>query len=184
MFGITIPPGVDIVRIHALSGRQGKPPCFWEGAPAVAQASIEAAMGSDVRVIHWLKRNQLIQNGAATLTLQIDCFSQGKRVESFNAPDVTILVGAGKRKKGPGDEIALRAFDMAEFVIGTYKEMVDERDTLVGRLVERGLKVGEPQKPVELPPAAQEKDSLDDLLEKGAKFLSLAQSFRSLRGSN
>jgi hypothetical protein len=184
MFGITIPPGIDIVRIHALSGRKGKPPCLWEGAPAVDQASIEAAIGSDVRVRRWLDRNQLIQNGAATLNLQIDCFNQGKRVESFTASEVTFLVSAPKQKRGAGDEVALRAFDMAEHVVDGLKEMLEERDTVIGRLVERGLKQGEPQKALAQSPAAPEKDTIDDLLDKGTKFLALAQTFRSMRGQD
>lgn len=187
MFGITIPAGIDTVRIYALSGRQGKPPCFWEGSPAVDQAAIESAIASDPRVLRWLSRNRLIHNGVATLNLQLECYSQGRRVESFTVQDTTLLVSRGKPKRTAAEEVALRAFDLCEHMLDSYKGMVEERDTVIGRLVERGLKQGEPVKaPEPSPGAAQagEKDTLDDLLEKGAKFLSIAQGFRSLRGLN
>lgn len=63
MFGITIPPGVDQVRIIALNGKKGKPPCLWEGIPSVEQARIEECIGSDRRLIQWLQRNGMIDNG-------------------------------------------------------------------------------------------------------------------------
>lgn len=186
MFGITIPPGIDIVRIYALSGKQGKPPSLWEGSPNVDQAAIEASIGRDRRVVHWLRRNHLIQNGVAMLNLQLDCFSQGRRIESFTTSDVTILVAGRKRRQAPaGDEAIVRAFDLCEHMLDSYKDTLEERDTVIGRLVERGLKFTEQPKPVEARAAEpQSKDSLDDILEKGAKFLALAQGFRSIRGPN
>ena len=70
MFGITIPPGVDQVRIIALNGKKGKPPCLWEGIPSVEQARIEECIGSDRRVIQWLQRNGMIDNGVPQYQLQ------------------------------------------------------------------------------------------------------------------
>lgn len=187
MFGIVIPPGIDTVRIFALSGKQGKPPCLWEGVPSADQTTVETAIGRDPRILRWLRRNHLIQNGVATLNLQLDCFSQGKRVESFTASDVPILLAAGRRRETITEQSICRAFDFCEHLLDAYKDMVEERDTVIGRLVERGLKYHEPPKPAEPPPAVEpspSKDPLDDLLEKGAKLLTLAQGFRTLRGPN
>lgn len=183
MFGITIAPGVDHVRIIALNGKKGKPPCLWEGIPTVEQSRIEATIGSDRRVVTWLQRNGMVENGVATLTLQADLFSQGKRVESIQIGETTLLVDRIKRKGSANDEVTLRAFDLAESVVSTLREMLDERDTVVGRLVERGLKASEAAKePIPEPPSKV--DVLEDLLNKGTKFLALANGFRTLRADN
>lgn len=179
MFGINIPPGVDTVRLYALSGKQGKPPCVWEGAPSVEQATIEANIAQDLRVVRWLQRNRLLSAGVATLKLQIDCYSQGKRIDSYQVGDVTLLVSKRKKTQTTNDAVVLRAFDVTEHIIHELREMLDERDTVIGRLVERGLKLPEPASAPAMP--EQPKDSLDDLLEKGTKLLTLAQSFRALR---
>lgn len=183
MFGVTLPPGIDSVRICALSGHRGKPPCLWEGPPSVDQAAIEAAIGRDKRIIRWLRKNGRITDGVATVTLQLECFSQGKRADIFEAPDVSILVGSTQRRPVASDEAVVRAFDMAESIIDSLKHMLDERDTIIGRLVERGLKATDaPREPaaIEVPKT----DELSDLLEKGSKFLSMAQGLRALRGEN
>ena len=183
MFGITIPPGVDHVRIIALNGKKGKPPCLWEGVPSVEQARIEESIGSDRRVVQWLQRNGMIDNGVATLKLQVDLFSQGKRVESVQVAETSLLVDRVKRKSRTNDEVTLRAFELTESLVTTLREMLDERDTVIGRLVERGLKM--PEQPKEPPPEPADKsDVLDELLNKGTKFLALANGFRSLQTNN
>lgn len=184
MFGLTLPPGIEQVRVLALSGRKGKPPCLWEGPPTEDQGAIEAAMGRDPRIVRWLRRNGLVRHGVATLSLQVDCFSQGQRVESFTVAEVPILVSGLRRKpQAVGDVAIVRALDLCEHMLDSYKEFIEERDTVIGRLVERGLKAGEEKKQSE-PPAqspAPEKDSFDDLLEKGQKLIALASSFKALR---
>lgn len=183
MFGITIPPGVDQVRIIALNGKKGKPPCLWEGIPSVEQARIEECIGSDRRVIQWLQRNGMIDNGVATLKLQVDLFSQGKRVESVQVAETSLLVDRVRRKSRTSDEVTLRAFELTESLVTSLREMLDERDTVIGRLVERGLKLPEQLK--EPPPEPADKsDVLDELLNKGTKFLALANGFRSLQSGN
>lgn len=181
MFGICIPPGVDLVRICALSGRQGKPPCLWEGSPAVEQATIEGQIVRDARVVRWLARNRLIQGGVATVRVQIDCFSQGRRVETLPPSEVSLLISRPRRTQSTTDAVTLRAFDLVENLVGELKDMVDERDTVIGRLVERGLKASEPAQPLQAAAPEQPKDSLDDLLDKGTKLLTLAQGFRTMR---
>lgn len=184
MFGLTLPPGIETLRILALTGKQGKPPCLWEGPATTEQSAIEAAIGRDPRKVQWLRRHRLIQDGIATLNLQIDCFSQGRRVESYTVSDIPIMVAPAKRRQQTaGDEAVHRALDLCEYMMHSYKEILEERDTVIGRLVERGLRAGDERKPVEAPPQSPvpERDTLDDLLEKGTKFLALANGFRSLR---
>lgn len=180
MFGITFPPGADTVRIFALSGRQGKPPCLWEGPPNFDQASVEAQIASDNRIVRWLRRNGCIKDGVATLNLQFDLFSQGKKVETMQAQEVTILLDKPRRKRGAGDEIALRAFDLAEGMVETCKGLLEERETIIGRLVERGLKYND--KPIAVDPPKH--DFVGEVLEKGSQFISLAKVFRELKDSN
>lgn len=180
MFGVTLPPGIDTVRICALSGQRGKPPCLWEGPPTADQASIESAIGRDKRIIRWLRKNGRIRDGIATLRLQLECFSQGKRADVFEAEDVSILVARTQRKQVASEEAVVRAFDMAESMVDMLKEMLDDRDTIIGRLVERGLKGAEPVAAPTPPPS----DALDEFLDKSGKFLSIASSFKALRGND
>jgi len=180
MFGITFPPGADTVRIFALSGRQGKPPCLWEGPPHLDQASVEAQIASDNRLVRWLRRNNCIKDGVATLSLQFDLYSQGKKVDTMQAQEVTILLDKPRRKRGAADEVALRAFDMAESMVETCKELLEERETIIGRLIERGLKYND--KPLMVEPPKQ--DLVGEVLEKGTQFISLAKVFRELKDSN
>ena len=178
MFGITVPPGVDTVRILALSGRQGKPPCLWEGPPSVEQSSIEAQIAGDKRVVHWLRRNGYIKNGIATLHLQFDFYSQAKKVDTVQSQDVAVLLDNPRRRRGAGDEVTIRAFDLAEGMVETCKEMIVERDTVIGRLVERGLKYNGEKPPVI---EAAKPDLVSEFLEKGSQFMQLAKMFRELK---
>ena len=83
MFGVVIPPGVVVVRISALSGKKGKPPCLWEGPPSTDQGTIEAAIGRDPRIVRWLRKTGMVRSSVATVNVQIECYSQGQRVESI-----------------------------------------------------------------------------------------------------
>lgn len=182
MFGVIIPPGVDVVRLIALSGRRGKPPCIWEGPASTDQATIEAAVSSDPRIRQWLQRNHLMVDGVATLKLQLEYYSQGRLVERAEVKEASLLLGERRKRKAVGDEVTLRAMDLAEHLVGEYKQLVDERDTVIGRLVERALKIGEAP-PVSAEVPAAKGDGFDDLLSKGLKFLSLAQGLKSMRNN-
>ena len=184
MFGVVIPPGVDVVRISALSGKKGKPPCLWEGPPSTDQGTIEASIGRDPRIVRWLRKSGMVRSSVATVNVQIECYSQGRRVESIEVADVSLLIAGGRRRQvAAADEVAVRAYDLAETTMELLKPMLDERDTVIGRLVERGLKM--PEQPKEPPPEPADKsDVLDELLNKGTKFLALANGFRSLQTSN
>lgn len=179
MFGTILPPGVELVRITALTGRKGKPPCLWEGPPTTEQATIESQIAQDRRVTRWLHKNGMVQNGVATLKLQLDLFSQGKRLESITLDEASFLVDKPRSRRPAGDEIGLRAFDLAENMFHLFQQMLAERDTVIGRLVERGFKHNEvpPPAPIE----AQKSDFVSDLIEKGGQFVSLAKMFRELK---
>lgn len=177
MFGLTIPPSVDVVRVMALSGKKGKPPCLWEGVPATDQAVIDEQIAGNRRVVHWLEKNGLIQSGSATVNLQLDLFSQNKRVESLLVSDATFIVKKTKKKKKVGDEIALRAFDLTEGMVDLIKGLLAERDTIIGRLVERGLNHKEKPPVVEEP----KPDIVAQFLDKGTQFMQLAKVFRELK---
>ena len=179
MFGFNIPGSIDVVRVLALPGLKGKPPCLWEEPPATDQGTIDEQIAGNHRVVRWFEKNNLIQNGSATVNLQLDLYSQGKRVESMNVPSATFLVKKAKKKnKRVGDEIALRAFDLTENMMDMIRGLLEERDTIIGRLVERGLNHKEK------PPAAVEEpkqDVLTQFIEKGGQFVQLAKIFRELK---
>lgn len=181
MFGFTIPGSIDVVRVLALSGRKGKPPCLWEGPPATEQSTIDEQIAGNNRVVRWFAKNNLIQNGSATVNLQLDLYSQGKRVESMNIPSATFLVKKSKKKnKRVGDEIALRAFDLTENMMDMIRGLLEERDTIIGRLVERGLNQKEKEKPP-IPVEEPKPDMLTQFIEKGGQFVQLAKIFRELK---
>lgn len=178
MFGFTIPPGVELVRVMALSGKKGKPPCLWEGAPATEQAIIDDYIASNERTVRWLQKNNLIHSGSATLNLQLDLYSQGKKVESYNVPAATFLVKKAKKHKRVGDAIAIRAFDLTENMVDLIRDLLEERETVIGRLVERGFNHKEK------PPVVVEEakpDMFSQFLEKGTQFAQLAKVFRELK---
>ena len=70
---------------------------------------------------------------------------------------------------------------VAETTMELLKSMLDERDTVIGRLVERGMKPLFEPPTAPIPVESDKSDVLDDLLNKGTKFLALANGFRSLR---
>jgi hypothetical protein len=178
VFGYSIPPTVEQVRVIALTGKKGKPPCLWEGPPATEQATIDEQIACNTRIVRWMSKNKLIKGGCATLPIQLDLYSQGKKVESVNVPAATILVAKKKKKKKIGDEVAVRAFDMTEGMVELMRELLEERETVIGRLVERGMN------PKKEPPVVVEEtkqDLFSQFLEKGVQFANLAKVFRELK---
>ena len=126
MFGVVIPPGVDVVRISALSGKKGKPPCLWEGPPSTDQGTIEAAIGRDPRIVRWLRKTGMVRSSVATVNVQIECYSQGRRVESIEVADVSLLVAGGRRRHAAAsDEVAVRAYELAETTMELLRSMLD-----------------------------------------------------------
>lgn len=181
MFQVTLPPGADSIRVLAVNGKRGKPPCIWQGPATIDPEVIADTIARDPRVRHWLVRNRLIKDGAATLNLQVECFSQGRLVETLHIADVSILLYRKRSRASVGDAAILRAFDFTESLVNCYRELLEERDTVIGRLVERGMKPPEAPALSPLPPLPQPKDFLTDLVERGGQFLSLAKMFRELK---
>ena len=97
----------------------------------------------------------------------------------MSVPSATFLVKKSKKKdKRVGDEIALRAFDLTENMMDMIRGLLEERDTIIGRLVERGLS----QKEKAPPPVEESKpDMLTQFIEKGGQFVQLAKIFRELK---
>lgn len=182
MFGFTIPPTVEQVRVMALNGKKGKPPMLWEGAPATEQATIDEQIASNDRVVRWMSKNKLIQGGVATLPIQIDLYSQGKKVESLHVQHATFLVTKKKKKKKIGDEVAIRAFDLTEGMMDMMHGLLEERETVIGRLVERGMNPIKEAAPVLV--ENTKTDTFSQILEKGAQFAQLAKVFRELKNDN
>ena len=180
MFGFSIPPTVEQVRVIALSGKKGKPPCLWEGPPATEQGTIDEQIASNTRIVRWLTKNKLIKGGCATLPVQLDLYSQGKKVESVNVPAATILVQNKKKRKKIGDEIAVRAFDITEGMMEMMRDLLEERETVIGRLVERGMN---PKKEAPVVVEETKPDMFSQFLEKGMQFANMAKVFRELKDS-
>ena len=148
VFGIKLAPGIDLVRILATSGKQGRRPCLWEGHPA---KEVESAIDSDLRVRRWLTKHRLIKDGVVSLTLSIECYSDGRQVDTFEVKDINLFIRQVKRKpQAASDEVVSRSIQVLDSTIKTLVEQLDrnwktvhqqleERDTVIGRLVQRGL---------------------------------------------
>ena len=65
-------------------------------------------------------------------------------------------------------------------MVDTCKGLLEERETVIGRLIERGLKYNDKPIAVETP----KQDFVGEVLEKGSQFISLAKVFRDLKNSN
>ena len=188
-----LPPGLDCVRIMASTGRQGKRPCLWEGSPDVPQHEIEDAIDSDLRVRRWLTKERLIKGGIATLNMSLECFCQGRIVETIEVKNVSLFIRYAKKKqRAASDEVVIKSFTTLESTISKLTEQLEknwktmatqleERETVIGQLVQRGLNPPPPPPPKQeaVPPASE----LETLIGTGMKLLQLANAAKSLRGS-
>ena len=194
MFGINLAPGLDLVRILAVSGKQGKRPCLWEGHPSTPQHEIESAIDSDLRVRRWLTRHRLIKDGAVSLTLAIECYSQSQRVDTVEVKGVDLFIRQVKRKsQNASDEVVSRSIQVLDSTIKTLVEQLDrnwktvhqqleERDTIIGRLVQRGLEPPVPKQQEQ--PAAPPTDEFSSLLNKGGQLVQIINMVKSLKDKN
>lgn len=194
MFGIKLAPGIDLVRILAISGKQGKRPCLWEGSPATPQQEVESAIDSDLRVRRWLTKHRLIKDGVVSLTLSIECYSDGRRVDTVEVKDINLFIRQVKRKpQAASDEVVSRSIQVLDSTIKTLVEQLDrnwktvhqqleERDTVIGRLVQRGLEPPVPKQPE--PPAPPPTDEFSSLLSKGGQLVQLINMVKSFKGNN
>jgi hypothetical protein len=194
MFGMTIPLSIDSVRILAITGKQGKRPCLWEGHPSTPEHEIEAAIDSDLRVRRWLSKHHLIKNGVATLSFNIELYSGGRRVETLEAKDISLFIRQVKRKpRATSEEVVIKSISVLESTIKnlgerldmnwkTLTEQLEQRDTVIGMLVQRGLNPPAPPKAAE-PPSAPP-DSIDNLFDKGGKLIQFMNMVKAVKGSD
>lgn len=192
MFGIALPPGIETVRILAITGKQGKRPCLWEGSPDTPQSEIESAIDSDLRVRRWLTKHRLIKGGIATVSLSIEVYSQGRRVETFEVKDVSLFIRHVKRKsRAASEEVVIKSISVLDSTIKnlgerldmnwkTLTEQLEQRDTVIGMLVQRGLNPPAPPPPA-APDPQMPMDPFDGLLDKGTKLVQLVNLFKSIR---
>lgn len=177
----------------ASTGRQGKRPCLWEGPPDVPQHEVEESIDSDLRVRRWLTKQRLVKNGLATLNLSIECFCQGRIIQTFDVKEVTLFVHYAKKKpRAASDEVVIKSFSTLESTIGKLTEQLEknwntmatqleERDTVIGQLVQRGL--NPPQPPKQEAPQ-QASGGLAELLETGTRVLQLMNTAKAFRSSS
>ena len=193
MFGINIPPGVDTIRILGITGKQGKRPCLWEGNPSVSQQEVESAIDSDLRVRRWLTKHRLIKDGVVTLSLSIEFYSQDRRVETVEAKDISLFIRSVKRKpRSTSDEVVIKSISALDSTIKhlgerldmnwkTLTEQLEQRDTVIGVLVQRGLNPPAPPK-VEAP--AAQPDEFSKLLETGGQFMQFMDLIKAAKGKD
>lgn len=191
MFGITIPPSVDTIRILAMTGKQGKRPCLWEGSPRVTQPEVEAAIDADLRVRRWLSKQRLIKDGIVTLSLSIELYSDSHRVDTVEVKDISLFIRHVKRKpRATSEEVVLKSISVLDSTIKnlgerldmnwkTMTEQLEQRDTVIGMLVQRGLNPPAPPK-AEVPPAPPPNE-LDSLFDKGGKLLQFMNMIKSVK---
>ena len=85
-----------------------------------------------------------------------------------------------RRRTAPvGEEIVLRSFDMAERVIQLLMHLVEDRDTVIGRVVDRGLRSTDER--AAAPPSQAAGDALSQFLDQVPRITELAESFRKAR---
>ena len=178
MFDHSFSPAVTTVRVVALTGKKGQPPVLWEGPVATDTATIEREMARSRRIVEWLYRNQLVRQRMAVLDLQLQGYAKSKRIETHTIPQYRFIVRGRPRSRNAGDEVVLRAFDLAEHVLDLMKHLVEDRDTVIGRLVERGLRA-----PAVASAAANQQtaEPLSAVMTDLYKLFTLAQSVQSLR---
>jgi hypothetical protein len=118
--------GVDTLRILAVTGKQGKRPCLWEGAATTPQPEVEAAIDDDVRVRRWLAKHRMIKDGVATLNRSVEMYSQNRRVDTIEATDISLFVRHAKRKpRATSDEVVIKSISALDSTIKTLGKRLD-----------------------------------------------------------
>lgn len=177
MFEYQFSPSVDHVRVVAVTGRKGQPPILWEGPPSTNTVTIQREISRNRRMLAWLYENHFVRKRTATLDLQLQGFAKGKRIETHSIQQHSFIVRGRRRRKSTADEVVLRSLDLVENMLDMMKSMLEERDTVVGRLVERGLR---PPPPAQAGSATQPTDPMAHVLTELPKLIAMAQSFKSM----
>ena len=150
MFDQEFASETTLVRVVALTGKKGQPPLLWEGLPSTDTAT----------VIRQISRN--------------------KRVASHALPGYRFIVRGRRRGRNLGEEIVIRSFDLVERVLLLIAQMVHERDVVVGRVAEVGLR--RVSERVVAPPAEPSSgDALAQIVESMPKLMEMVESFRKAR---
>ena len=150
MFDQEFASETTLVRVVALTGKKGQPPLLWEGLPSTDTAT----------VIRQISRN--------------------KRVASHALPGYRFIVRGRRRGRNLGEEIVIRSFDLVERVLLLIAQMVHERDVVVGRVAEVGLR--RVSERVVAPPAEPSSgDALAQIVESMPKLMEMVESFRKVR---
>lgn len=150
MFDQEFASETTLVRVVALTGKKGQPPLLWEGLPSTDTAT----------VIRQISRN--------------------KRVASHALPGYRFIVRGRRRGRNLGEEIVIRSFDLVERVLLLITQMVHERDVVVGRVAEVGLR--RVCERVVAPPAEPSSgDALAQIVESMPKLMEMVESFRKAR---
>ena len=150
MFDQEFASETTLVRVVALTGKKGPPPLLWEGLPSTDTAT----------VIRQISRN--------------------KRVASHALPGYRFIVRGRRRGRNLGEEIVIRSFDLVERVLLLITQMVHERDVVVGRVAEVGLR--RVSERVVAPPAEPSSgDALAQIVESMPKLMEMVESFRKAR---
>ena len=177
MFDYQFSPAVEYVRVVALTGRKGQPPILWEGPPSTDTVTIEREISRNRRMIAWLYENHLVHKRTATIDLQLQGYAKTKRLETHTIHQHSFIVRGRRRSKSTADEVVLRSLDLVEHMVDLMKSMLDDRETVVGRLVERGLRPPTPTSTGTNPPP----DPMTHILTELPKLLAMAQSLKSTR---
>ena len=175
MFDYQFSPAVEHVRVVALTGRKGQPPILWEGPPSTDTVTVERKISQNRRMLAWLYENHLVHKRTATIDLQLQGYAKNKRLETHTIHQHSFIVRGRRRGKTTADEVVLRSLDLVEHMVDLMKSMLDDRETIVGRLVERGLRPPQPT------PATtnQPSDPMTHILTELPKLLALAQSLKT-----
>ena len=128
------------------------------------------------------------------MTFNIELYSGGRRVETLEAKDVSLFIRQVKRKpRATSEEVVLKSISVLDSTIKnlgerldmnwkTLTEQLEQRDTVIGMLVQRGLNPPAPPKPAEPPPAPP--DTIDNLFDKGGKLIQFMNMVKSVKGSD
>jgi len=172
--------GTTLVRVVALTGKKGQPPLLWEGLPSTDTATVIRQISRNKRIVEWLYQSGRVRQRMATVDLQLQGYSGRKRIASHALPGYRFIVRGRRRGRNLGEEIVIRSFDLVERVLLLMAQMVHERDVVVGRVAEVGLR--RTSEPAVAPPApASPSDALAQIVESMPKLMEMVESFRKAR---
>jgi hypothetical protein len=78
-----------------------------EGSPAAIQNRLTLESFGDCSSLEQYIEDEAVRD----MKLQIDCYSQGKRIDSYQVGDVTLLISKRKKIQTTNDTVVLRAME-------------------------------------------------------------------------